>query len=99
MGVSWRVWLGAEAVKGGLVAGGWSWLVGFTSVAFGMGGWEWVVVGVDGWLLTGWLWLVFVESAAVSRGGGGGVGVGRWWRGRGTWLSMVLDGGVPYFPV
>ena len=40
VGVIWRVWLGAEAVKGGLVAGGWSWLVGFASVAFGVGSWE-----------------------------------------------------------
>jgi hypothetical protein len=52
-----------------------------------------VIVGDDGWL-----WLVLVRSA-VSREGGGGVGVWRWWRGGGTWLPMVLNGGVPYFPV
>ena len=86
------MWLGAEAIKGGLVADGWRGWVGFTGVAFGVCGWEWVVVGVDGWLLAGWWWLVLVVSAAMSRGGGGGVGVGRWWRVWGTWRSMVLDG-------
>ena len=40
MGVGLWVWLGAEEVKGGLVAGGWGWSVGFAGVAFGMGGWE-----------------------------------------------------------
>ena len=59
MGVGSWVRFGAEGVKGGLMAGGWGWLVGFASVAFGMGGWEWVVVGADGWLLTRWLRLGF----------------------------------------
>ena len=81
------------------MAGGQGWLIGFVGVAFGMGGWEWVVVGVDGWLLIMWVCLVVVGVAAVSRGGSGEVGDGCGWRGWGRWLFMVLDGSVPYFPV
>ena len=93
-------WLGLEAVKGGLVAGGWRGWVGFTMVAFGMCCWDWVVVGVDGWLLAGCWWLVVaVVSAAVLHEGDSGVGVGRWWCVWGTCWSMVLGGGVPYFLV
>ena len=62
-------WLGAEAAKGGLVAGGWRGWVGFTMVAFGVCCWDWVVVGVDEWLWAGCWWLmVAVVSAAVSHG-------------------------------
>ena len=81
------------------MAGGQGWLIGFVGVAFGMGGWESVVVGVDGWLLMMWVCLVVVGVAAVSRRGSGGVGGGCGWHGWGRWLSMVLDGSVPYFPV
>ena len=65
----------------------------------GRSGGEWVIVGVDGWLLMMWVWLVVVGVAAVARrgsrrvdGGGGQCGWGCWW-------SMGLDGGVPYFPM
>ena len=40
VGVGWRVWLGAEAVEGGLVAGGWRGWVVVAGGAFGVGGWE-----------------------------------------------------------
>jgi hypothetical protein len=76
MGVGWGVGLGAEAVKRGLVAGGWCWLVSVSCLAFGVCGWELLIVGVDGWLLVGWVRLVSVRFT-VSCGGGGGVGVGR----------------------
>ena len=46
------------------MAGGQGWLIGFVGVAFGMGGEEWVVVGVDGWLLMMWVCLVVVGVAA-----------------------------------
>ena len=50
-------------------------------VMFGVCCWDWVVVGVDGWLLVVWGWWVVtvaVVSAAILPGGGSGVGVGRW---------------------
>ena len=51
-----RTWLDAEAVEGGLVAGGWRGMVSSTVVAFGVCCWDGMVVGVDGWLLAGcWL--------------------------------------------
>ena len=99
MGVGSWVELGAEGVQGGLVAGGQGWVIGFVGVAFGMSGGEGVVVGVDGWLLMMWVCLVVVGVAAVSRGGSGEVGGGCGWRGWGRWLSMMLDGSVPYFRV
>ena len=40
-------WLDAEAVKGGLVAGGWRERVSCTVVAFGVCCWDGMVVGVD----------------------------------------------------
>ena len=36
---------------------------------------------------------------AVAHGGSGGVVVGRWWCCRRLCWSLVLDGGVPYFPM
>ena len=48
--------MGSEAVKGGLVAGGWRGWVGFTMVAFGVCCWDWVVVGCCGQGVGGW-WL------------------------------------------
>ena len=93
-------WLDAEAVKGGLVAGGWREMVSCTVVAFGVCCWDGMVVGVDGWLLAGW-WrvVVAVASVAISDGGGGGVIVGRLWCGWETCWSVGLGRGVPYFPV
>ena len=73
------------------MAGGQGWLIGFVGVAFGMGGWEWVVVGVDGWLLMMWVCLVVVGVAAVSRGGSGG---GGWWWVWVAWLGVLVDHGV-----
>ena len=67
-------------------------------MAVGRCGFELLVVVVDGWLLVGWLCLALVRLA-VSLGGVDGVVVGRWWCGKGFCLSLVLDGGVPYFPV
>ena len=99
VGVSSWVELGAEGVQGGLVAGGQGWVIGFVGVAFGMSGGEWVVVGVDGWLLMMWVCLVVVGVAAVARGGSRRVDGGCGQRGWGCWWSMGLDGGVPYFPV
>ena len=55
MGVGSWVELGAEGVQGGLVAVGQGWVIGFVGGAFGMGGGEWVIVGVDGWLLMMWV--------------------------------------------
>ena len=74
----------------------------FTMVMFGVCCWGWVVVSVDGWLLTGWWWLVVAVadvSAAISHRGGSGVGVGRWWCVWGTCWFLRPDRGVPYFPV
>ena len=42
-----ETWLDAEAVKGGLVAGGWRERVSCTVVAFGVCCWDGMVVGVD----------------------------------------------------
>jgi hypothetical protein len=50
VGVDWWIWLCAEAVEGGLVAGGWRGWVVLVSGASEVSGWEWLVVGVDGWL-------------------------------------------------
>jgi hypothetical protein len=82
------------------LAGSVCWLFGVTSLAFGGCCWELLIVGVDGWLLVEWVWLA-LGRFAVSHGGGGGGGggVGRWWCGGGACLSMVMNGGVPYFPV
>ena len=100
VGWCWCGWLGTEAVKGGLVAVGWSWLVGVRRVSFGVvGGWEWVVVGVDWWLVTVWLQLGLAESAAMARGGSVEVGCGRCWCRPWGWLVETLDGGVPYCPM
>ena len=41
-----------------------------------MCGWEWVVVGVDGWLLMMWVGLVVVGVVAAARGGSRGLMVG-----------------------
>jgi len=40
-------WLDAEAVKGGLVAGGWRGWISCTVGAFGVCRWVGVVIGVD----------------------------------------------------
>ena len=74
-------WLDAEAVKGGLVAGGWREWVSCTVVAFGVCCWDGMVVGVDGWLLAGcWRVVVAVASVAISDRGDSGVSVvaNRW---------------------
>ena len=95
-----RTWLDAEAVEGGLVAGGWRGMVSSTVVAFGVCCWDGMVVGVDGWLLAGcWRVVVAVASVVSADGGGGGVSVGRLWCGWETCWSMGLGRGVPYFPV
>ena len=93
-------WLDAEAVKGGLVAGGWREMASCTVVAFGVWCWDGMVVGVDGWLLAGcWRVVVAVASAAISDGGGSGVIVGRLWCSWEACWSVVLGRGVPYVPV
>ena len=70
-------WLDAEAVKGGLVAGGWRERVSCTVVAFGVCCWDGVVVGVYCWLLAGcWGLVVAVASVAISGGGGSEGSVG-----------------------
>ena len=62
-------WLDAEAVKGGLVAGGWRGSVSCTVVAFGVCCWDGVVVGVYCWLLAVcWRLVVAVASVAISHG-------------------------------
>ena len=72
-----RTWLNAEAVKGGLVAGGWRERVSCTVVAFGVCCWDGVVVGVYCWLLAGcWGLVVAVASVAISGGGGSEGSVG-----------------------
>ena len=86
-------------MQSGLVAVGQGWVIGFVGVAFGMSGGEWVIVGVDGWLLMMWVWLVVVGVAAVARRGSRGVDGGGGQCGWGCWWSMGLDGGVPYFPI
>ena len=46
----WRLrgaWLDAEAVEGGLVAGGWREWISCTVGAFGVCRWDGVVIGVD----------------------------------------------------
>ena len=51
--VGWRLcrwggaWLDAEAVEGGLVAGGWREWISCTVGAFGVCRWDGVVIGVD----------------------------------------------------
>ena len=60
-------------------------LFGVTSLAFGVCGWELLIVGVDGWLLVGWMRLVsvslrcivgvVVELALGVEGGAGGLSV------------------------
>ena len=68
----------AEAVKGGLVAGGWRGGVSCTVIAFGVCCWDGVVVGVYCWLLAGcWGLVVAVASVASSDGGGIEGGMGR----------------------
>ena len=90
MGVSSWVELGAEGVQGGLVAVGQGWVIGFVGVAFGMSGGEWVIVGVDGWLLMMWVWLVVVGVAAIARGGSRRVDGGGW----AVWLGLLVFHGV-----
>ena len=93
-------WLDAEAVKGGLVAGGWRERVSCTVVAFGVCCWDGVVVGVYCWLLAGcWGLVVAVASVAISSGGGSEGSVGRWWCGWVVCWFVRPCWGVPYFPV
>ena len=102
LGVGWCGWagVGAEAVNGGLVAGVWREMVSCAVSAFGVCGWDRVVICVNWWLLADCCRVVVaVASVVISDGGGSGVSVGRLWCGWETCWSVGLGRGVPYFPV